>query len=153
VRLLLSALMLMLVSCGNDEVLRVRQFHLQDTEVSRDYYRSSKENRFVRGEINKRVHGSVSAKEREAKKGRYYTVSWDTLKGASPIRIVFEYRQARSGAREKKLEEALPPSRQGKTEFQIIGEAYLKGGDVVAWQTTLYEGGKLMAVKKSYLWN
>jgi hypothetical protein len=80
-------------------------------------------------------------------------VSWDTLKGASPIRIVFEYRQARSGAREKKLEETFPPSRQGKTEFQIIGEAYLKGGDVVAWRTTLYEGGKLMAVKKSYLWD
>jgi hypothetical protein len=153
VRLLLGALMLMLVSCGNDEVLSVRQFHLQDTEVSRDYYRSSKENRFVRGEINKRVHGSISAKEREAKKGRYYTVSWDTLKNSSPIRIVFEYRQSRSGAREKKLEETFPPSRQGKTEFQIIGEAYLKGGDVIAWRATLYEGGKPIAVKKSYLWD
>lgn len=154
VKFLLGLLFLTLVSCGTKEPLSVRQFHLQDTEVSRDYYRSKKENRLIRGEINKRVHGAVTLEERNARKGRYYTVSWNNLQATeSGIRIVFDYRQGKSGARVKTLEQTFPHSSSGKTEFQVIGPAYEEGGDVVAWRISLYEGSRLVSVKRSYLWN
>ena len=154
VKVLLGFLFLILVSCGSKESLQVRQFHLQDTEVDRDYYRSKKENRFIRGEINKRVYGAITAKERDAKKGRYYTVSWNGLRAKkNGIRIIFDYRQGKSGARVKTLTKNLSHSSSGKTEFQVIGEAYEKGGDVTAWRIRLYEGSQLISEKTSYLWN
>ena len=132
----------------------MRQFHLQETELSNDYFRSKDENPFIRGEMNKRLYGSVTAKEREAKKGRYYTVSWRGLNAQKGrIRIVFEYRQGKSGANAKTLAQTFQHASRGKTEFQVIGDAYQKGGDVIAWRMSLYEGAQLISVKKSYLWD
>jgi len=155
VKLLLGMLsLLFLASCGTRDTLRVRQFHLQDSEVSQDYHRSKKNNRFIRGEANKRLYGAVTQVERDSKKGRYYTVSWKKISGPrEPIRIVLDYRQGKSGARVKTLKQTFPYSSSGKTEFQVIGKAYQKGGDVIAWRISLFAGSRLLSVKKSYLWD
>lgn len=150
---ILCLVVLALASCASDEVLEVRQFHLRNTEVERDYYDRSNENQFIRGEINKRVHGAVTQKERDARKGDYYTVSWKRLSGANPVRVVFECRQATSGSRVKKMDRKLPAAVSGKTEFQIIGNDFLNKGRVTAWRMSLYDGSQKLATKTSYLWD
>ncbi|MGJ8695887.1 MAG: hypothetical protein ACSHYF_06175 [Verrucomicrobiaceae bacterium] len=152
-RILLGLVCLLVVSCANEEMLRVRQFPLRETEVDRNYFRSSRENQFIRGEINNRVYGAVTKEEREARKGDYYTVSWDLLGGREKVGVIFEYRQTKTGADVKRMKREFPASVEGKTEFQVIGEAFQKGGRVLAWRMTLLEGGKTVAVKKSYLWD
>lgn len=145
-RVFLAALALMLVSCSETETLRVRQFHLRDNRVANG-------NDFIRGEMNKRLHGAVTLEEREARKGQYYTISWHGLSGSREVKVVFEYRQVMSGANEKKMVKIMLASREGKLEIQVIGEAYQKGGRVLAWRVTLFDGGERVAQKQSYLWD
>lgn len=153
VKAIFCLVVLALVSCASDEVLQVRQFHLRDTEVERDYNDRTNENQFIRGEINKRVHGAVTQEERDKRKGDYYTVSWKGLSGASPVQVTFEYRQATSGSRVKKIDQKLPAAVSGKTEFQIIGDDFLNKGRVTAWRMSLYDGSEKLATKTSYLWD
>ena len=139
-------LALLLVSCGSDEILTVRQFHLRKAKVPSG-------NEYVRSEMNYRLYGEVSAKEREAKKGQYYSVRWQDLSGTSSVRVVMEYRQAKSGSRIKKKALRFPPSKAGQAEFEVTGPSYLRQGRVISWRISLYEGGKRVAEKKSYLWD
>lgn len=149
--LILSALFA--VSCAQREPLSIRQFHLTDTEVERDYYDRFDENPFVRGEINKRTHGAITTKEREARRGHYYNVNWSQLTGTKPVKILLEYRQGSSGAQIKTKTQTLPPASRGYTELQIIGSDYQQNGRVLSWRITLFEGKEKVASKQSYLWN
>jgi hypothetical protein len=146
VRVFLAALALILVSCSESETLRVRQFHLRDNK-------SANGNDFIRGEMNKRLHGAVTLEKREARKGQYYNISWDGLSGAGSVKVVFEYRQVIGGADVKEIEKTMSASKEGKLEIRVTGEAYQKGGRVLAWRVTLFDGGKSVAQKQSYLWD
>ena len=144
-RVFLAALFLVLVSCSETETLRVRQFHLREVRVTDG-------NDFIRGEMNKRLHGAVTLEEREARKGQYYDISWNGLSGLGAVRVVFEYRQVIGGADVRKIEKTMPSSREGKLEVRVTGDAYQKGGRVLAWRVTLFDGVKSVAQKQSYLW-
>ena len=143
-------LMMVLASCSAPETLRVRQFHLRDTKVATG-------DRFIRAETNRRLHGAVSEEERALRLGNYYHMRWRGLSGTQPVRVVFEYRQVRTGALVKKVEAVAPASSlgKGKGDFEIAlaGEDYQKNGRVLAWRTTLYEGESVVATKQSYLWD
>lgn len=145
-RVILAVFVLILVSCSETETLRVRQFHLRDTEVVNGH-------EFIRGEMSKRLHGAVTLEEREARKGQYYDINWHGLGGVEPVTVIFEYRQASSGADEKMLKQVMPAAVQGHLELKVTGDAYLKGGRVLAWRITLLDGGKRVARKQSYLWD
>ena len=145
-KVLLVVFLLCLVSCGAPDKFRVRQFHLQDTEVSTGHP-------FIRAEMNKRLYGAVTARERTLRKGNYYHVRWDGLTGLNPVKLVFEFRQAKTGAKVNKREYLSPGSRKGELEIMVSGLEYLKDGHVQAWRVTLIEGDAEIAVKKSYLWD
>lgn len=145
-RAFFSVLVLFLASCSETETLRVRQFHLRDTKPAKD-------NEFIRAEMNKRLYGAVTLEERQLRRGDYYDIAWHGLSGTNPVRVVFEYRQAATGAEERKIDKAFPVSRSGKTEFHMIGEAYREGGRIVAWRLSLYDGLEKVAQKQSYLWD
>ena len=145
-RVFLAALAFIFVSCSETETLRVRQFHLRDNEAANG-------NDFIRAEMNKRLHGAVDLEEREARKGQYYNISWHGLGGSRPVKVVFEYRQVISGADVKRIVKTMPASGDGQLEIQVTGEAYQKGGRVVAWRVTLFDDGQSVAQKQSYLWD
>ena len=145
-KVFLALIALFLVSCGAPDTLRVRQFHLQDTDVSTGHP-------FIRAEMNKRLYGAVTARERILRKGNYYHVRWHGLSGQKPIRLVFEFRQAKMGAKVNRREFRAPSSRKGDLEIVISDLEYLKHGHVQAWRVTLFEGERQVAVKKSYLWD
>lgn len=145
-RVFLAGLALLLVSCGTPETLRVRQFHLRDSKAATG-------DLFIRSEMNKRLHGAVTQEERDLRRGNYYHVRWHGLSGEKPVRVVFEYRQARTGAKVKRLEKVAPASTKGDREILMKGEDYAKNGRVLAWRATLYDGETLVAKKQSYLWD
>ncbi len=145
-KIFLVGLALLIVSCGVPDTLRVRQFHLRDTEAASG-------DLFIRAEMNKRLHGAVTAAERNLRRGNYYHIRWHGLSGAKPVRLVFEYRQVRTGATVKRLEKMIPALKLSDCQIAIGGEEYLKNGRVLAWRVRLYDGKDLVAKKQSYLWN
>ena len=136
---------LLLVSCGTPESLRVRQFHLRDTRVATGHP-------FIWAETSKRLYGAVTEKERALRRGNYYHIRWHGLSGKKPVKVVFEYRLARTGAAVKKREFVAAASKKGDREIIIGGAEYLKSGHVQSWRATLYDGETKVLVKKSYLW-
>lgn len=149
-RAVLAVLAGILVGCSSTpEPLQMRQFHLRETEVE------DGEEGVSRAERLHRLHGAVSEEERELRKGHYYTVEWEGPAGMEslPVRLVLEYRQAASGSQILRQEQTFPPADRGRAEFIINGEAYRKGGRVLAWRLLLYRGSELAASRESYLWD
>lgn len=146
----LSVLVLVFSSCAGPELgLTVKAFHLREAGEA------PSGNEVVRGEHLKRLYGAVSAAERRDRLGDYYTVKWHgpTGREAEPVRIEFDYRQAATGAKVIRMEQERPGSAKGTVEFKVTGEAYQKGGRVLAWRIRLYRAGGLVDTKRSYLWN
>lgn len=145
-RVVLALLTLALASCGSSERFRVRYFHLRSDKVADG-------NEFIRAEMNKRLYGAVTEEARELRKGHFYAVSWRKLSGNQLVKIVFEYRQQSTGARITKMTRVLPPSTEGRTEFQITGSDYYQNGRVLAWRMTLLDGSEVISRKQSFLWD
>ena len=143
--------MLVLVSCaGPRPTLDVKWFRLRDAGPN-----VGDGNEMVRAEELKRFYGAVTMEEREQRLGDYYTVSWSGPAGqeAQSVRVVFEYRQAATGAKVLKMEEERPGTARGQVEFTVTGETFQEGGRVLAWRIWLYRGGELVDTERSYLWN
>jgi len=102
--------------------------------------------------MNKRLFGAVSLEERVLRRGNYYHIRWRRLSGTAPVQILFEYRQARTGAAVKKKVLTKEASRKGSGEIVIGGRDYLRDGHVQSWRVRLFDGEKLVATKQSYLW-
>ena len=144
-RWVLPLIALFISSCGNDETLRVRQFHLQSTVPASGHP-------FIRAEMNKRLHGAVTLEERNLRRGNFYHLRWQGLSGVKPVKVVFEFRQARTGGKVTKRVFQAGPSRKGEFEISVMGREYLKHGHVQSWRVRLYDGDKQVASKQSYLW-
>lgn len=144
-RVFLALATLLLVSCGTPESLRVRQFHLRETQVASGHP-------FIRAETAKRLYGAATEKERLLRLGNYYHIRWHGLSGKKPVKVVFEYRLARTGASVKKRVFVAPASKKGDREIVIGGAEYLESGHVQSWRATLYDGETKVMEKKSYLW-
>lgn len=138
---------LALPSCADRQVLEVRPLHLR--EIGGD----DGDDPMVRGERQRRMHGAISVAEQGEKLGYYYTVLWDDASAGEPGEVVFEFQQGATGSRVKRMTHRIPAGQgAGKAEFTILGDAYRKGGRVLAWRCKLYRGGREMASRQSYLW-
>jgi len=141
------AMAVAMIGCAGDQALEVRPFHLRDLTVVTD------EDPMIRGEQRRRLYGAVGVREQEQRLGHYYTVLWQDDSGGAPARLVFEYQQGSSGSRVLRQEREFDAERQqGKAEFRVIGDDYFDGGRVLAWRCSLYRGERLVATRRSYLW-
>lgn len=150
IHLFLFSLMSLLFSCSpkDEDVLKVRHYHLQEVDLI------DKDAEMARGEQLYRIRGAVTMKERIARKGHYYTVTWnDDQPGAGNMTVVMEYLQSATAAQILRMSRDLPEGeKSGKMEFLITGESYRVGGPVLAWRIQLLRDGELMASQQSYLW-
>ena len=138
-----------LVCCSpSSDVVRIRQYHLRSLEAA------ELQNAPLRAEALRRFHGAVSEEEQRERLGHYYTVYWDGPEGreGDPIRILFEYRQAATGADISLMSADLPGEARGKVEFQVTGPAYLRAGRVLAWRLRFFRAGELIETHRSYMW-
>jgi hypothetical protein len=142
-------LILCLSACSTRSSLEVDSFFM------RDFSAPETDEPMVRMEKLRRLHGALTAAERNDRLGHYYTMHWSDPAGAGKgeIEIVFEYQQGSTASQVKRQWQRFASSdRSGKAEFRVTGNDYLKGGRVLAWKATLKRGGREIASHHSYLW-
>jgi hypothetical protein len=128
-----------------------------DSFFMRDFSTPETDEKMIRMEKLRRLHGALTAAERNDRLGHYYTMHWSDPagagKGKGEIEIVFEYQQGSTASQVKRQWQRFASSdRSGKAEFRVTGDDYLKGGRVLAWKATLKRGGREIAKRHSYLW-
>jgi hypothetical protein len=142
-------LILCLTGCSTRSSLEVDSFFM------RDFSTPETDEPMVRMEKLRRLHGALTAAERNDRLGHYYTMHWSDPAGAGKgeIEIVFEYQQGSTASQVKQQWQRFASSdRRGKAEFRVTGNDYLKGGRVLAWKATLKRGGREIESHHSYLW-
>lgn len=142
-------LILCLTGCSTRSSLEVDSFFM------RDFSTPETDEPMVRMEKLRRLHGALTAAERNDRLGHYYTMHWSDPAGAGKgeIEIVLEYQQGSTASQVKRQWQRFASSdRKGKAEFRVTGNDYLKGGRVLAWKATLKRGGREIESHHSYLW-
>jgi hypothetical protein len=123
------------------------------SHVVRDEQRDEGSDPMGRNEKLRRLHGAVSMEERRNLLGQYFTIRWNDDAVGAPVTITFEYQQGATGSRVKTIRREFPGGdASGTTEITVIGDDYFKGGRVLAWRATLRRGDRVVATRKSYLW-
>ena len=147
-KVFLSLLSLLMVSCASDpQGLTVKQYHLRENMFEQN------DDQMARGEVQRLLHGAVTVEERQQKIGQYYHVIWQQPVGKpEPIEVVFEYLQAGSGSKVKRLVQNGSVMLRSDAYFTIAGNDYRKNGRVLAWRVTVKRSGSILASKQSYMW-
>jgi hypothetical protein len=86
--------------------------------------------------------------------GLRFDVQWKAKRTAgTEFRLRVEIRGSR-GASPILLEQTAHPDRwyRSWSSLRVDGEAYKKLGEMIAWRATLWEGDRLAAEQKSFLW-
>ncbi|BDS05183.1 hypothetical protein NT6N_02230 [Oceaniferula spumae] len=139
----------LLASCSTaeKEPFQVRQFHLSSVKATDDSAQ------MIRGEQLYRLRGAVTMEERTSRLGHYYTVYWNDIQNTGDAKVVFEYQQATTASKVLTMTREIPAGlNSGSVEFRVIGDSYKQGGRVLAWRARLISNGKVLAMKRSYLW-
>lgn len=144
----LVLLSLLMVSCVSDPIgLTVKQYHLREKMFEQN------DDLMARGEVQRLLHGAVTIEERQQKVGQYYHAIWkQSTSKEQPIEVVFEYLQAGTGSKIKRLVKSGSATNRFDAYFTIAGHDYSKNGRVLAWRTTVRSGGTVVASKQSYMW-
>lgn len=140
---------LCLIGCSTRSSLEVDSFFF------RDFSMPATEEPMVRMEKLRRLHGALTAAERNERLGHYYTMHWSDPAGAGKgeVELIFEYQQGATASLIKRQSQRFAStSRQGKAEFRVTGADFTKGGRVLTWKATLKRGGREIASRHSYLW-
>lgn len=145
---LFALLCLCLASCVSDPMgLTVKQYHLRENMFDEN------NDLMARGEVQRLLHGAVTVEERRQKVGQYYQVIWKQPREQErPVEFVFEYLQAGSGSKIKRLVQKGTVSTQAEVFFTITGNDYQKNGRVLAWRASVKRDGEVLATKRSYMW-
>ena len=99
-----------------------------------------------------RLFGAVSLLDQRQRVGNYFDFYWRTKRPAN-LTVRLEYRQEKLHALVQGRELYYPSAKGNiKSEFAILGDDYFDDGAVFAWRCLLIENGKIVAMKRSYLW-
>jgi hypothetical protein len=144
----LVLLSLLVVSCVSDPIgLNVKQYHLRENMFNQNG------DLMARGEVQRLLHGAVTVEERREKIGQYYHVIWkQESAGMEGDEIVFEYQQASSGSKIKRLVHKTAAAKEMEAHFSIVGDDYRRNGRVLTWRATVRRDGRTIGSQKSYMW-
>jgi hypothetical protein len=99
-----------------------------------------------------RLWGAVTPFEQRQRFGEYFDFFW-RVKQPSNVTVRFEYKQEklRAFVQAKELEYK---QAQGTchSEFQVIGDEFADDGHVLAWRCLLIANDRVVAEKRSFLW-
>jgi hypothetical protein len=112
-----------------------------DQEVSLNFERSY------------RLYGAVTALDRRQRFGQYFDFFW-RAKRPSDVTVRFEYKQEKLKAFVQAKEQTYQNvDGTNRSEFRVIGDEYFDDGQVLAWRCLLIEHGRIVAEKRSFLWD
>jgi len=100
------------------------------------------------------AYQAVLRKNPARRSGLRFDVQWKAkFAGSNPLKLRIELRGTRPGemqSLEQTVHDKGPFSRWSALTVQ--NEAYEELGDVVAWRATLWDGERMIAEQKSFLW-
>ena len=74
--------------------------------------------------------------------------------GQSDVTVRFEYKQEKLKAFVQAKEQTYKNvNGTNRSEFRVIGDEYFDDGQVLAWRCLLIEHGRIVAEKRSFLWD
>ena len=144
--------LLLLGACSStstgDTVMKRPDYYYLDPSV-----RVDSPDDMVRFESRHHMYGAITNEERRQREGHYYSFPWSTSDTSSDAALLFEYRQANTGADVHSLRVPIERvRRKNVTRVAINGEPFQTNGKVTAWRATIERNGEPAATKRSYLW-
>ena len=99
-----------------------------------------------------RLFGAVTQLDQRQRFGDYFDFFWRAKRPAD-LTMRLEYRQDKLHDFVQAQEISYRNVRgTHKTEFKVIGDDYADDGRVIAWRCLLIENGRIVAEKRSYMW-
>jgi len=100
-----------------------------------------------------RLFGAVTALDLRQRLGDYLDFFWRAKRPAD-LTVRLEYRQEKLHGLVQ-AQEVSYTNVHGthKTEFKVVGDDYLDDGRVIAWRCLLIENGRIVAERRSYMWD
>jgi hypothetical protein len=99
-----------------------------------------------------RLYGATTGLDQRQRFGTYFDFFWRARRTAD-VRVRLEYRQEKLHAFVQAREVHYLHTRGAhRTEFAIVGDDFLDDGRVIAWRLNLIVNGRIVATKRSYLW-
>ena len=100
-----------------------------------------------------RMYGAVTALDQRQRFGQYFDFFW-RAKRPSDVTVRFEYKQEKLRAFVQAKEQAYQNVHgTNHSEFRVVGDEYFDDGQVLAWRCLLIEHGRIVAEKRSFLWD
>ena len=100
-----------------------------------------------------RLYGAVTAADQRQRHGQYFDFFW-RAKRPTDLTVRFEYKQERLRALTQAKEVAYRDVHgTNRSEFRVIGDEFFDDGKVLAWRCLLIEHGRIVAEKRSFLWD
>jgi hypothetical protein len=99
-----------------------------------------------------RMFGAITSLDQRQRFGNYFDFFWVARRPAH-VRVRLEYRQEKLHAFVQAREVDYPHARgHHETEFAILGDDFFDDGRVIAWRALLIVDGRIVAMRRSYLW-
>ena len=100
-----------------------------------------------------RMYGAVTGLDQRQRFGQYFDFFW-RAKRPSDLTVRFEYKQEKLRAFVQAKEQAYQNVRgTNHSGFRVVGDEYFDDGQVLAWRCLLIEHGRIVAEKRSFLWD
>jgi hypothetical protein len=124
---------------------------IHDVQNDGDY--GAADNDALRFELEYLNWGAITAEQRQARRGHYFTITWDNDGPPADFTTRFQYREVKSKEVVRSLEQpAYHVSGATRAYFAITDKAYLSYGPVVSWRFTVLRGDTVVAEAKSFIW-
>ncbi len=132
-----------------DKRISVEKIH----DVQNDGPNGSFNNNALQYEVAYLNWGAVTAEQFQARRGHYFTITWDNDGPKADFTAKFQYREVKSKEIVRTLSQEMPGvSGATRSYFAVVDRAYLAYGPVVSWRFTVLKGGAVVAEAKSFVW-
>ncbi len=99
-----------------------------------------------------RLYGAVTAYDQRQRHGEYFDFFWRSVRPAA-VTILFEYKQEKLRAFVQAQQIDYQNARGTlHSAFRVVGDEYNDDGAILAWRCLLLEHGRIVAEKRSFLW-
>jgi hypothetical protein len=122
-------------------------------DVQNDGPNSGGDNAVLRYEVSYLNWGAVTNEQLLARRGHYFTITWDNDGPKADFTARFEYREVNSKEIVRTLTQPMPGvSGAVRSYFAVVDKAYLTYGPVVSWRFSVLKGDTVVAEAKSFIW-
>lgn len=132
-----------------DPRIKIKTIH----EVETDTNYPVGDNAALRFELDYLNYGAVTAEERDARKGHYFTITWCNKGPKDDYTARFQYREVITKDIVRTLLQPMPAAHDNtRAYFAVVGKAFHLYGPINAWRISILKGDTVVADEKSIAW-